>query len=86
MERKDRNIDKYDMSSLLNVFYVFLFLSVKGHIIKMQMELTGLDSRLYWNSWIAHVSRNSLCSQLHTDSKGYHKRCHKKLLMKTIVM
>ena len=41
MERKDRNIDKYDMSSLLNVFYVFLFLSVKGHIIEMRMELTG---------------------------------------------
>ena len=52
----------------------------------MQMELVGLDSRLYWNYRIAHVSRNSHVFNYTETTKVVTKDVREKLLVKTIIL
>ena len=87
MERKKWNIRQGHNKLVLTecVFKSFLSFSSRA-VLRMQMEQVGLDSRLYWNYRIAHVSWNSRVLNYIETTKVVTEDVREKLLVKTIVL
>ena len=83
MERKERGFRQgHDKSRLTECVISLFILFVKRHVMNAD-GLVGLDSRLCWNSRIAHVGRNvHVFDYIDVVTKDVRE----KLLVKTIVL